>query len=255
MKGDPEKQKEVPEAEKKDEEELRRFGSSCTQGTQECTAEESQYAAAATVVATAEAPILIRSSDLTFFKLHQGETRIGRTAEHCDIVVDNRSVSELHCMVVVSARATGSFTALVRDLKSRNGTFVNGQKLQKGESMTIKSGDEISLLPEFRKNAEAKFTYYGIESPKNEFQTKYILPKGDPLGTGASSVVRECIDRSSGKRCAVKIVDKKRFAMCKKAMQGIASEVLILKKLNHPNIVSYIDIFDDPRNMFIVLEL
>lgn len=52
-------------------------------------------------------------------------TLVGR-GEDCDVRLDHRSVSKLHCIVV---KADGLI--LVRDLGSTNGTRVNGQKVRR----------------------------------------------------------------------------------------------------------------------------
>lgn len=52
------------------------------------------------------------------------------------------------------------------------------------------------------------------------------------LGSGATSVVHKCIHKKTGKEWAVKIINK----MVEKKV--VRSEIGILLKLNHPNIVS-----------------
>jgi pSer/pThr/pTyr-binding forkhead associated (FHA) protein len=52
-------------------------------------------------------------------------TLVGREVS-CDITLDHRSVSKLHCVLV---RTEG--LVLVRDLGSTNGTRVNGQRIRR----------------------------------------------------------------------------------------------------------------------------
>ncbi len=56
----------------------------------------------------------------------------------CDIVVSNSYVSRRHCQLT---RLADGF--LLQDLGSRNGTFVNGQRLTRSATVTL--GDHISL--------------------------------------------------------------------------------------------------------------
>jgi predicted component of type VI protein secretion system len=69
--------------------------------------------------------------------LPEGESILGR-GDACDIVLVDRSVSRRHAAIVVSA--TG---AAVRDLESRNGTWVNGLRLS--SDRRLRGGDRIQL--------------------------------------------------------------------------------------------------------------
>jgi len=59
--------------------------------------------------------------------LHRDINIVGREQEGCDVVIDNKSVSKMHCIVV---KTDGCL--FVRDLASTNGTRVNGQKVVRG---------------------------------------------------------------------------------------------------------------------------
>ncbi|HOC00339.1 MAG TPA: FHA domain-containing protein [Verrucomicrobiota bacterium] len=57
-------------------------------------------------------------------KLERGSNRLGR-AEGNDIVLDDPSISKLHCEIVV-----GDMSVQVRDLNSSNGTCIEGRRIQ-----------------------------------------------------------------------------------------------------------------------------
>ncbi|KAL0233089.1 hypothetical protein GEMRC1_011836 [Eukaryota sp. GEM-RC1] len=63
----------------------------------------------------------IRSGHNTFV-LEKDSTIIGR-AEDCDILLHSRSISQHHCKITTSPKLT------ITDLDSRNGTFVNDQRI------------------------------------------------------------------------------------------------------------------------------
>lgn len=66
-----------------------------------------------------------------------GQITIGREPTTCDFIIDDPLLSRKHCTI----ESNGQFVKL-KDLNSRNGTFVNGQKVQE---YTITSNDEIKL--------------------------------------------------------------------------------------------------------------
>ena len=73
----------------------------------------------------------------TVFPLVEGEHVIGRFAT-ADIEIDSPLVSRRHARIVISR---GVVT--VEDLKSKNGTFLNGERLT--EPHALNDGDEIKL--------------------------------------------------------------------------------------------------------------
>lgn len=72
------------------------------------------------------------------FDLSEGETTLGRS-EDCRITLDEVSVSRVHASVHVSAAQ-----ASIRDLGSRNGTLVNGLRLQ-GTATELHDGDRLQI--------------------------------------------------------------------------------------------------------------
>ncbi|PWW72300.1 Pkinase-domain-containing protein [Tuber magnatum] len=75
------------------------------------------------------------------------------------------------------------------------------------------------------------------------------------IGKGAFATVRRAIDRRTGDAYAVKSIQKRAFAQSSDRQLGVRKEVEILEKLNHPNIVSYIDCHEDRSHIYIFMEL
>jgi hypothetical protein len=71
--------------------------------------------------------------------LKNGRILIGR-AEECDVRPLGEEVSRRHCLILVEGDAV-----TVEDLKSRNGTFVNGERI--ATKTTAKSGDIVRVGP------------------------------------------------------------------------------------------------------------
>lgn len=65
-------------------------------------------------------------------------------------------------------------------------------------------------------------------------------------------MVKECTDKKSNKRYALKVIDKTK---CKGKEQMIENEVSILRKVDHPNIILLKDEFDTKDELYLVMEL
>jgi DNA-binding CsgD family transcriptional regulator len=69
--------------------------------------------------------------------LDDGRFVLGRSSD-CDFIIDHRTVSRHHAEIVVL-----DGTAAIRDLGSRNGTYVNGDRACDGQ--TVLPGDRVSI--------------------------------------------------------------------------------------------------------------
>ncbi len=68
-----------------------------------------------------------------------GKIVIGRDRS-CDIVIDNKLVSKRHAMI---QKIKGDY--FVTDLKSTNGTFVNGERVPDGKYVRLEPGARIKV--------------------------------------------------------------------------------------------------------------
>eukprot|EP00835_Amoeboradix_gromovi_P003071 NODE_191_length_15469_cov_0.243071.p3 type:complete len:604 gc:universal NODE_191_length_15469_cov_0.243071:4484-6295(+) len=74
----------------------------------------------------------------------------------------------------------------------------------------------------------------------------------ETLGSGAFSEVKKAIHKETKNLVAIKIIDR---AKCKGKESMIQSEIDILKKVEHPNIVKLYEIFESPDKIYLVMEL
>lgn len=65
---------------------------------------------------------------------------VGRLREHCDIVLEKKSISKMHCVLI---KTDGLL--FVRDLASTNGVKVNGQRITRG---ALLPGDQLAFASE-----------------------------------------------------------------------------------------------------------
>jgi doublecortin-like kinase 1/2 len=75
---------------------------------------------------------------------------------------------------------------------------------------------------------------------------------GQIIGDGNFAVVHECIHKTTRIQFALKIIDKSK---CKGKEAMIASEVAILRKVKHQNIIQLIEDFDYTNELYLVMEL
>jgi serine/threonine-protein kinase 11 len=83
---------------------------------------------------------------------------------------------------------------------------------------------------------------------------KYL--KGELLGEGSYSKVKEMLDVNTLCRRAVKIMKQRRLRRIPNGEANVQREIKILKKLCHRNVISLIETFEDPQKMklYVVLE-
>ncbi|KAK7925969.1 hypothetical protein WMY93_008279 [Mugilogobius chulae] len=75
---------------------------------------------------------------------------------------------------------------------------------------------------------------------------------GRTLGDGNFAVVRECVELSTGREYALKIINK---GKCRGKEHMIQNEVAILRRVKHPNIVLLIEEVDTYSELYLVMEL
>lgn len=75
---------------------------------------------------------------------------------------------------------------------------------------------------------------------------------GKVIGDGNFAVVKECVDRYTGKEFALKIIDK---AKCCGKEHLIENEVSILRRVKHPNIIMLVEEMETATDLFLVMEL
>lgn len=79
--------------------------------------------------------------------------------------------------------------------------------------------------------------------------------KGEPLGEGAFSIVLQGTNKriTPNEDVAIKIISKKKLD--EKQRRSVTREVVLLKRLQHCNIVKFVDFFEDSNYYYIIQEL
>ncbi|XP_078040999.1 ovarian-specific serine/threonine-protein kinase Lok [Augochlora pura] len=192
---------------------------------------------------------------------------LGRS-ESCDICITKSDLkpkwvsvmSKVHFKITREYIDNNSNDAVIylEDL-SQNGTFVNKQKVGRGNKVVLESNDIISL-------AQPIVTVYVFMSTgafetndlPPELKTRYAVSR--KLGSGACGEVKLVFSKVGCKKFAMKTILKMgNMTNGSKNLlnnpEKIMNEVKILKALKHPCIIRMEDIVDTPKAVYIVLEL
>jgi serine/threonine protein kinase len=178
----------------------------------------------------------------------------------CDVRLTDVRISGKHCRIFKVQSQDKKLTKesfYIEDLSS-NGTFVNGTKIGKGNRTMLQDGDRISLVSKKRTSMFMSYIFEDLSvdivgNENDEFFKYYDLKQ--ELGRGNFSTVKLGINKKTGEQFAIKIINKKKFWHLSKSREQILREIEILKRVKHPNIISYIDIFDSDYYVYLVLEL
>ncbi|ETW00903.1 CAMK/CAMK1 protein kinase [Aphanomyces invadans] len=83
------------------------------------------------------------------------------------------------------------------------------------------------------------------------FRDKYVL--GGTLGEGSYAIVKKARNKETGESYAVKVFKKE--GLSEQDERDIQTEVAILGRLNHPNVLNLVDFFSEPKYYYIVTDL
>ncbi|XP_053543452.1 serine/threonine-protein kinase DCLK1b isoform X1 [Ictalurus punctatus] len=119
-----------------------------------------------------------------------------------------------------------------------------------GSSLSLASTKVCSSMDEGDGPAsEAEVVDEGPQVPAS-IAERYKV--GRMIGDGNFAVVRECVERSTGREYALKIINK---GKCRGKEHMIQNEVSILRRVKHPNIVLLIEEMDTYSELYLVMEL
>jgi pSer/pThr/pTyr-binding forkhead associated (FHA) protein len=92
--------------------------------------------------------------------LDQEEFIIGRRAESgCHYVIDQPFISPRHCMIISHE---GSYA--IRDLNTKNGTFVNGERIPRERDVVVPIGSEVGITERIKLELWDPFTVVNLET-------------------------------------------------------------------------------------------
>ncbi|GAM18627.1 hypothetical protein SAMD00019534_018020 [Acytostelium subglobosum LB1] len=190
------------------------------------------------------------------YPLVDNEVVLGRQP-NSTIHFNDMNISGKHCAIIkTSDPGDAQAIAFLYD-HSTNGTYIDGIKVGKGNRFLLSNGQEIGLVGKKQGQEKIAFIYHACEKEEEDDggpQRKYHI--GETLGSGNFATVKLAVDKKTGDKFAIKIIDKKKFMMNSSSRKdALMDEVKILQQLNHKNIIHIQEVFDTERTLFLVLEL
>ncbi|KAF7456632.1 calcium-dependent protein kinase CDPK2B [Cryptosporidium felis] len=149
----------------------------------------------------------------------------------------------------------------IRHVVNRNSdqTFSNGRKCLSTESYKTREklwsserDKKMCFSPAFK----LKFSHNAFVSTGSlmELQKKYHFK--DIIGQGSYGVVRVAIENQTKAIRAIKIMNKNKIRQINpRDVERIKTEVYLMKKLHHPNIVRLYEVYEDEQYICLVMEL
>ncbi|XP_055017904.1 death-associated protein kinase 1 [Boleophthalmus pectinirostris] len=91
----------------------------------------------------------------------------------------------------------------------------------------------------------------------NQENVEEFYEIGDELGSGQFAVVRRCRHRDTGVEYAAKFIKKRRSKASRRGVsrEDIEREVSILKEIQHPNVITLHEVFENKAEVILILEL
>ncbi|XP_017081497.1 LOW QUALITY PROTEIN: ovarian-specific serine/threonine-protein kinase Lok [Drosophila eugracilis] len=166
-------------------------------------------------------------------------------------------ISKVH-FIIKRANCELTNPVYIQDL-SRNGTFVNNEKIGTNKMRILKNDDVISLShPTYKAFVFKDLSpNESIGLPDEINKTYYVNRK---LGSGAYGLVRLVYDTRTCQQFAMKIVKKNMLSGSARPSTNfsdpdrVLNEAKIMKNLSHPCVVRMHDIVDKPDSVYMVLE-
>ncbi|WWC66987.1 uncharacterized protein I206_100894 [Kwoniella pini CBS 10737] len=199
-----------------------------------------------------------------------------------DVILPEKRISNIHCKITLGIQGEngsgsssgnsiqawkdgeGEPEVWLEDLKSSNGTFINGTRVT--SRRMLQHGDEISLghsgtlenhdVRYIFRSVGGKGAKMGQGASKHDmvgavYERYQVL---DRLGKGTFAEVRKAVDVETGDLRAIKQIIKHRFAGNAKTLALFQREIEISRTLEHENICRLLDYYEDPQHICLVLE-
>lgn len=182
---------------------------------------------------------------------HKGKEKVMRWTDIVEMKKKNTAKVIPNAIVVKTRDGKEFFFAFV----NRHHVYKVMNKLWKGSTRNDSEQTQFDSLNEIQRtpresNADIQEMVVPIITER-KIEDDFDFVKD--LGSGAFSVVKLAKNKKTGAKRAVKIVDKIAVGIEKKEM--LDREIDILRRIQHPNIISITDIYETPEYLYLVMEV
>ncbi|KAJ7072065.1 kinase-like domain-containing protein [Mycena amicta] len=193
-------------------------------------------------------------------RLHKSKLNftVGRDIES-DLTLESKYISAKHAAITWNGREGELSTVVLYDY-SRNGTYLIEEKVGRDKTRILNDGQQVVFGPMNLRRSEkdpapSKYMFRDLVHVKRPIDADYDMQM--KIGSGNFASVYKALEKRTGKWVAVKVIDHvKRFAGTAKGLSGALSEIQLLQKLHHTNVVKLFTYFDNPDfSLDIVFEL
>ncbi|KAJ6538801.1 Pkinase-domain-containing protein [Mycena vulgaris] len=199
------------------------------------------------------------------------ETTLGRNTAN-KVVFAGYKISNYHAVIRWNGQYNNDSVVTIEDISS-NGTFINGEKIGKGQQRILKDGNEVAFgMSAISKEDDGLFDYRFIFRDlvsgivKRALYNSYDM--SIELGKGSFATVYKALHMSSGEWVAVKVIHETKrqpqapqpttASEAARVGRGLTSsrEINIMETLQHPNICRLREVFWNTNGgIDLVLEL
>ena len=170
---------------------------------------------------------------------------IGRDRDLAQLVIPDSQVSRAHCVLT-----NQEGQASIEDLGSRNGTWLNGNKIKKEG---VKPGDEIvvggtRILIKNPGTTSGEFGQSLLGKTVSGFELQEVL------GQGSYGVVYRGLQVALNRPVAIKVLDEQ-HRQDQTKVDAFLAEARHAGRLNHPNVVQVHDVVQADNQYLLVMEL
>ena len=159
---------------------------------------------------------------------------------------DKESLSTIHNFEKQLLQARADFNVMFHEQE-------NDEELQHTSTFFLDS-DPATQISIQRVSSEDEFKFCS-KRKRAKFIGPYLF--GDVIGQGSYAKVKECLDRRNLCRRAVKIMQQRRLRKMPYGEKMAATEIYLLKKLNHPNVIKLYDFIrnDEKQKLYLFIDL
>ncbi|KAJ1921558.1 hypothetical protein H4219_000595 [Mycoemilia scoparia] len=179
---------------------------------------------------------------------------VGRKGEK---VFDSPISSNRHCRIFGEQSNGPEEFLIVCEDTSSNGTFLNGQKIGKGNTVMLTHGDTLEIKKgHYFTYLQTVTTSSNSQSKELDLDSKYQITD-KILGSGTFAEVRLVLRKDTKEQLAVKIMEKRNFSTAGAVGGGTnyIQEINLLRAIDHANIVRVYDVFETEKHVYIFMPL